>query len=223
MAKCKKCGKMGLFLKLNKEGLCNECASNVVKIASRITNIDKELKMQDKQFAKLTAAEEKYEENGDINNIISVYEEVFIKEKSTLVTQSRWFKLADLYVKNGQNDKAWAWLNQLAILHPDYTAKIEEKRYKILKKENKHLEDAMIHLMASIGYSEGNAGPLAYYNAYGRNKFLKEVPSLIKKLKWEESDIEKLEKILSDSISQKKFDYKKMVSSVKDFVNSKNK
>ena len=95
MAKCKKCWKMVLFLKLNKEGLCNECASNVVKIASRITNIDKELKMHDKQFAKLTAAEEKYEENGDINNIISVYEEVFIKEKSTLVTQSRWFKLAE--------------------------------------------------------------------------------------------------------------------------------
>ena len=223
MAKCKKCGKSGLFLKLNSVGLCNDCASIAAKTVVRTSSIDAEIKRQDKHLDKLTAAEEKYAEDGDINKIISVYEDVFIKEKSTLITQSRWFKLADLYVKNGQNDKAWAWLNQLAGLHPDYMAKIEEKRYKILKKENKHLEDAMIHLMASVGYSEGNAGPLAYYNAYGRNKFLKEAPSLIKKLKWDESDIDKLEKILSCSISQKKFDYNKMASGVKAFVNSKNK
>ena len=190
MAKCKKCGKKGLFLTVNSDGLCKDCATKVTKAENNITrttsNIDAELKKQDAHLAKLTAAEIKYKEDGDINKIIAVYEDIFIKQKSTLVTQKRWFGLADLYVKNGQNDKAWAWLNQMAVLHPDYTSKIEEKRYKILKKENKHLEDAMIHLMASVGYSEGNAGPLAYYNAYGKNKFLKEAPSLIKKLKWDE-------------------------------------
>ena len=189
MAKCKKCGKKGLFLSLNGDGLCKDCASKIIKtksntVSKRISDIDAELKKQDEHLDKLTAAEEKYKEDGDIDKIIAVYEDIFIKQKSTLVTQKRWFNLVDLYIKNGQNDKAWAWLNQMTILHPEYNSKVEEKRYKILKKENKHLEDAMIHLMASIGYSEGNAGPLAYYNAYGRNKFLKEAPSLIKKLKW---------------------------------------
>ena len=143
MAKCKKCGKKGLFLILNSAGLCNDCAAKVEKAnvdtKKSISNVGAELKKQDEHLDRLAAAETEYKQNGDINKIIAVYEDVFIKQKSTLNSQKRWFDLVDLYIKNGQNDKAWAWLNQLAILHPDYISKIEEKRYKILKKENKHL------------------------------------------------------------------------------------
>ena len=35
MAKCKKCGKKGLFLILNSDGLCNDCASKAQRIVER--------------------------------------------------------------------------------------------------------------------------------------------------------------------------------------------
>ena len=222
MARCKKCGKGGLFFKVNADGLCADCEKKKRKAstASSLSQLNRELKKQDKDLARLTKAEAQYEKDDDIEKLISVYEAVFITEKSTLVTQSRWFELVDLYLKTGQNDKAWAWLNQLAIEHPDYLYKIEDKRHKILKKENR-LIDAMLSLMASIGYSSGNAGPSTYYQEYGKKKFLKNALPLIKKLKWTEDDLNCLEDILSSSIGKAKFDYNLLRKKYKEFLDSK--
>ena len=219
MAKCKKCGKGGLFFKVNSDGLCADCAKRKRQTTPTMS-IDQELKKQDKEFARLTKAEAQYEKDNDIEKLISVYEEIFITQKSTLITQSRWFKLVDLYLKTGQNDKAWAWLNQLAIQHPDYMYKIEDKRYKILKKEGR-LTDAMFSLMASVGYSEGNAGPAMYYQEYGQKKFLKDATPLIKKLKWAENDLNTLEEMLASTIGNTQFDYHTLREKYIVFLDSK--
>ncbi len=223
MARCNKCGKHGLFLRVNTNGLCVDCAKKQtpVKITPTVDSLRQELAQQDKHIELLLKAEKAFETDNDVNKLIAVYEDVFIKQKSTLNSQSRWFKLVDLYLKVGQNNKAWGWLNELAITHPEHTNKIEEKRYKILKKEGKHLMDAMFHLMSSIGHSQGNAGYVAYYQEFGRNKFLKEAPSLIKKLKWDDTDLATLEAMLASTISINKFDYDKLRKLFKEYIASK--
>lgn len=225
MAKCKKCGKGGLFFKVNAKGLCSDCAKkNELLSSPSIYSLQQELKKQDEIFnrdlARLTKAEDQYEKDNDIEKLISVYEEAFVEGKSSVNSQSRWFKLVDLYIKAGQNDKAWAWLNQLSIQHPDYMDKIEDKRHKILKKEGR-LIDALLSLMASIGYSSGNAGPAAYYQEYGRKKFLKNAQPLINKLKWTESDLDCLEEMLSSSIGKMQFDYHSLRNKYKEFLANK--
>jgi hypothetical protein len=219
LAKCKKCGRSGLFFKVDADGLCADCAKKKSQTAPTMW-IDQELKKQDKEFERLTKAETQYEKDNNIEKLISVYEDVFITQKSTLITQSRWFKLVDLYLKAGQNDKAWAWLKQLSIQHPDYMNKIEDKRYKILKSEGR-LFDAMISLMASIGYSSGNAGPAVYYQEYGKKKFLNDAPPLIKKLKWAESDLNTLEEMLASTIGNTQFDYQTLRKKYKAFLDNK--
>ncbi len=86
--------------------------------------LSNEVNKQNAEFAQLTTAEATYRSDGDIEKLIAAYEDVFITNKSTIVTQSRWFNFVDLYLKSGQNDKAWAWLNQLAVQHPDYMSKL---------------------------------------------------------------------------------------------------
>ena len=81
--------------------------------------------------------------------------------------------------------------------------------------------DAMFHLMSSIGHSQGNAGYVAYYQEFGRNKFLKEAPSLIKKLKWDDTDLATLEAMLASTISINKFDYDKLRKLFKEYIASK--
>lgn len=223
MAKCNKCGKRGLFLKVNSYGLCADCAKKqtTIKITREVDSLRRELAQQDKDLEILLKAEKDFEDDNDIAKLIVVYEDIFIKQKSTLNSQSRWFKLVDLYLKLGQNDKAWGWLNQLAITHPEYTYKIDEKRYKILKKEGKHLMDAMFYLMSSIGHSQGNAGYAAYYQEFGRKKFLKEAPSLIKKLKWDDTDLAALEAMLASTISKNNVDFHKLRKLFKEYIGSK--
>lgn len=221
MPKCRLCGKSGLFFRVNDDGLCSNCANKQrTPVSKPIRSVQQEVAKQDKELSRLLKAEEAYDKDNDIQQLISVYEDVFITQKSTLNSQSRWFSLVDLYLKAGQKDKAWAWLNQLSVQHPDYMSKIEDKRYRILNKEGRFL-DAMLSLMASIGYAEGNAGPLAYYQAYGKDKFLKSAPALIKKLKWPTTDLDSLEAMLSSSIGKTQFKYSTLRDKYKKFVESK--
>ena len=221
MSKCRLCGKSGLFFRVNSNGLCTDCAKKQsIPVLKSTQSLQQEIAKQDKDLSRLIKAEEAYDNDQDIQKLISVYEDVFITQKSTLGSQSRWFKLVDLYMKAGQNDRAWAWLNQLAIQHPDYMYKIEDKRFRILNKEGR-LVDAMLSLMASIGYSEGNAGPLAYYQAYGKTKFLKAAPTLLKKLKWPTTDLDSLEAMLSSSIGKTEFNYSSLREKYKRFIERK--
>lgn len=79
----------------------------------------------------------------------------------------------------------------------------------------------MLSLMASIGYSTSNTDRVTYYQSYGKSKFLKDAPMLIKKLKWQESDLLKLEAILSSSITKKQFDYNLLRDKYQKFLTSK--
>lgn len=79
----------------------------------------------------------------------------------------------------------------------------------------------MLCLMASIGFSEGNAGHEAYYQAYGREKFRKNDLPLIKKLKWSEEDLNALDILLSSSIGKTRFNYDTLRKNYKNFLNSK--
>lgn len=221
MSKCKSCGKSGLFFRVNADGLCNSCANKMQSsFSDPAQGIHQKVEKQNIELTRLVKAEEAYDNDKDVDKLIAEYEDVFITQKSTLNSQSRWFKLVDLYLRTGQKDKAWAWLNQLAIQHPECLSKIEDKRYRILNSEGRLL-DAMLSLMASIGYAEGNNGPMEYYQMYGRNRFLKAAPSLIKKLKWSTNDLNLLEAMLASCIGETKFNFSALRGKYKRFIESK--
>ena len=62
---------------------------------------------------------------------------------------------------------------------------------------------------------------IAVFIFFCRNKFLKEAPSLIKKLKWDDTDLATLEAMLASTISINKFDYDKLRKLFKEYIASK--
>lgn len=234
MPKCKNCGKSGFFVVVNSDGLCTSCARE----AKRSEKIDEEVlhdlrkdpkyreleekhRQQDIDLKTVLDAESEYAQDHDLNKIIAVFEKVFVYGNSTLNSQSRWFDLVDYYLKAGMNDKAWAWLNLMTTKHPDYLYKIEYYRFKILKKEGKYYQDAMLHLMLSIVLSYGDEDSKNYFTRYGEDKFRKESRILVKKMGWNGNDIDSLVNIMKESFDGKKCDTAQLEKKYKSFVQAK--
>ena len=144
MAKCSKCGKSGLFLKIDKNGLCKDCAAMKTSSASMDLNklrteIAAQTAKADKQLERLNAARNKYEPAGDYESLIKVYESVF-KEKNDWNTCTHKLRLAEYYLKAGYNDKSWLLLTRMVTEFPDDLTRIRRQQYKQLKSEKKYDE-----------------------------------------------------------------------------------
>ena len=86
---------MGLFDFLKKETV-SKSQNNYRKINSTLTDI---LEEQDKQIAAIHNAEDKYEQDHDIDSLIAFWEKIW-KQGGLLFNGSKWtFRLPDLYIK----------------------------------------------------------------------------------------------------------------------------
>lgn len=118
---------------------------------------DEYLKKSDDQINRINIERQLAKETGDDTNLIKVYEEILLKEGLCFVGNSHVIRLAELYYKNNQMDKAWGYLNKIGVesKHADMLDKIRDVQVKILKKENKYL-DALISQMAALFYQNNN-------------------------------------------------------------------
>ena len=151
MAQCKQCGKKGLFLCINARGLCETCNNALIKKELEKAKEQKrqqeeakrkreeEDRVADKQINQLNDARNKYLSVGEYDKLIAVYEEVF-SVPTTWNSASHKLSLAEYYQKNGQNDKAWALLNSIALDYPDEAYRARRSQYHQLKNEKKYLE-----------------------------------------------------------------------------------
>ena len=170
-----------------------------------------ELKYQDKLLNRLGKAERKYEEDGDINKLIKEYEYLFITADPPCGTSSN-MNLVKCYMKTGQNDKAWAYLNRLLQRKEAELHKIRFEQAKILTKEKKYADAILMHLLGYLAISEWSPAPQ-------QEALIKKVTPLIKKLKWDESVANDLASILETHVNNKDFDAASMVKAYRNYSN----
>lgn len=145
MAKCNKCGKSGLFLAVNGDGICSKCAAQekrskaikeeLYRIDPSFRKMSDDLKEQDRLLKIALDARERYREDGDCEKAIAAYEKVMLQSDPPLKSHAHTMFLVDLYIKSGRNDKAWGFLNSLTGTDRLPIEKIRGYQAKILKKK----------------------------------------------------------------------------------------
>lgn len=152
MAQCKQCGKKGLFLRINAQGLCGVCIDALKKKELEKAKEQErqweeakkkrqeENRIADKQINQLNDACNKYLSVGEYDKLIAIYEEVF-SVPTTWNSVGHKLSLVEYYQKNGQNDKAWSLLNSILLDYPDEAYRIRRVQYRQLKKEKNYLEE----------------------------------------------------------------------------------
>ena len=213
MAKCKRCGKKGLLLKVDDNGLCAECAAIVSQqLDSVITDFeaiaakqDEWLNHQDALLKDVLKAREEYKEDGDIEKAIAALEAAIIEAEPPLFSSHTSF-LVDLYKKSGQNDKAWSLLNSCIL---DFARcdrhermamwQIRFEMAKLLKEEKKY-SDAIGMYMLKYVYDIARGTEASA--TYDEERFLKNIKPCVSKLKWNDDIVSDLVAIVHGNIKR---------------------
>lgn len=215
MAKCKRCGKKGLLLKVDANGLCAECAAQV---SQRLDNViaeleaigakqDEWLNHQDALLKDVLKAREEYKEDEDVDKAIAALEAAIIEEEPPLLNaQAHTRFLIDLYKKSGQNDKAWGLLNSCILDSAKYDGherldmwQIRFEMAKMLKDEKKYSDAVGMYMLKYIhNISSGTEASAAY----DEERFRKDIKPCISKLKWNDDIVSDLVAIVQNNIKR---------------------
>lgn len=215
MAKCKLCGKSGLFMSVNENGLCKSCASR----QKRNETITEELYRKDPAFRKLTddlseqdrlleivlKAHKQYSIDGDCEKAIVAYEEVMLHPTVPLNSNTHTSFLVDLYIKAGQNDKAWGFLNSLIGTDRLPIEKIRNYQAKILKKENRHKDAIEMIMLEHLAKAKWNG-------VFNKEAFLKAIKPSANKLKLDDSFAIELSNLIQHHVDIGNFDESSLIT-----------
>lgn len=132
-----------------------------------------------------------YQDDGDINKCIKIYEDILLRGTSWN-SFNYCMTLANLYFKSKQYDKAWGFLNWTQLhfsylpSHTDYMmVKIRYLQFKILKSEKRYL-DALEMLLFSYLYTVYGADGKVYFN---KSKFFKESKTTARQIRISEEEL----------------------------------
>lgn len=192
-----------LFFNRHKKSTTSESSSNKTVKSNPISrnntyNIE-ELKrrneIEDKRSNEeniiLCNAYHNYQDDGDINKCIKIYEDILLRGTSWN-SFNYCMTLANLYFKSKQYDKAWGFLNWTQLhfsylpSHTDYMmVKIRYLQFKILKSEKRYL-DALEMLLFSYLYTVYGADGKVYFN---KSKFFKESKTTARQIRISEEEL----------------------------------
>ena len=138
--------------------------------------IDKYLAQQSRLLSSLS------KNDGTLQGQIKSYEYAFLVADPPLQNAtSHELRLAELYIKAGQNDKAWGYLNKVYSDHMadrDALWKVRDLQAKILKKEGRYMEALEMYVLK---YAE----KVCDYKSQV-DMIEKDIRPCINKLKWDE-------------------------------------
>ena len=221
MAKCNKCGKSGLFLTVNRDGICSKCVAQekrskaikeeLYRTDPSFRKMTDELKEQDRLLKIALDARERYREDGDCEKAIAAYEKVMLQSDPPLKSHAHTMFLVDLYIKSGQNDKAWGFLNSLTGTDRLPIEKIRGYQAKILKKENKHKEAIEMIMLEYLAKSEWN-------RTFDRESFVKAIKPSLNKLKLDTTFAEELSDIVQQQVAAGKFSENLVITKYRDLI-----
>ena len=181
----------------------NNASSKTISKATPYTasmeELDKILVDSNKAIEDMQKADEVYNQDGDIEKRIRVYEK-YLNEKPKWNSFNFNLSLAKMYEKAGRNNDAWGYLNQLYIWSIDPTAvggdtsKVRYEQFKVLKSEKKYA-DAMVMLVSSYLINAYEIKGI-YFN---KDKFFKDAKTIAKKLGRDEESL----KAFADDLERK--------------------
>ena len=100
-----------------------------VQLEKEERELQEKLDKQDKQMQSVFAAENKFESDGDIDSLISFWEDIW-ESGGLLFNGSKWaFRLPDLYIEQKRYDDALRILKM--IKNPSYKEKVDSYAEKI--------------------------------------------------------------------------------------------
>ena len=110
--------------------------SSHVLIEKECHELNNSIKNQDKQIESIFSAENKFETDGDIDSLISFWEDIWASG-GILFNGSKWtFRLPDLYMKQKRYDDALRILKM--IKNPSYKEKVDSYVGKIEIAKSRH-------------------------------------------------------------------------------------
>lgn len=199
---------MGLFDLFKKK----PAAGNIQKYFPDHDAQQESLKYQSELLGKVNAANAQYAEDGNIDALIKVYEFAFI-ESTPPCKSSQNLKLVDLYLKTGQNNKAWHFLNSLITSQEAPIEKIRHEQARILKKEKRYVYALEMTMYEHLHKYEWN-------NTFHRDAFIKDAGVCIRALKWEDiSDV--LADMIEKQVAKHNYDDLSLRESYYDFLKTK--
>ena len=154
-----------------------------------VKDISRIIEDSDKAIADMHKADAAFEKDEDIEKRIRVYEK-YLLEKPQWNSFNFNLSLAKMYVKNGHNDKAWGYLNQMYLwaIDPDAiggdASKVRFEQFKILKAEKKY-KDAMLMLVSSYVLNAYAVRDM-YFN---KSKFTKDAKTTAKAIGFSEDQL----------------------------------
>ena len=193
-------GLLDLFNQKKKTTVKKPAATKKPTASNTYKNLDKIIRDSDKAIAEMQKADDVFEKDGNLEKRIEIYEKYLLKEPQWNSFNFN-MALANMYVKAGRNNDAWAYLNQMYSWAVDPNviggdaAKVRFEQFRLLKSEKKY-EDALVMLVSSyvIGAYELQK---TYFN---KAKFKKDAKTTLKAIGFMETDSEAFADDLENAI-----------------------
>lgn len=166
MAKCIKCGRKGLFLQVNKNGLCAEC---VAANDAHYEELRRQHEGDQRKYAEYCAINQKYQEANALEPVdrIAAYERLMKEYPNYIAINSMRRQLATFCRMEKQYGKAWQLLNQAyfeAMRNPEVGAPSPSIRYEqflVLSEEGRRPLEA-VQLLGCFYILRGECPPSFY-------------------------------------------------------------
>ena len=192
---------------------------------SKIEELDRILENSDKAIAECQKAYEQYNKDGDLGKLISVYEKFFL-QKPQWNSFNFCGALADMYIKAGENDKAWSYLNLLYTWTIDpkcnvhgYDGEVRYLQFKLLKSE-KRFREALIMLVSSYVLK---AYPFQGTVHFNKKRFMKEAKTTAKGIGFSDEDLNRFADKLENELKKKKLTERNVKTLCNSFYSTLNK
>ena len=171
------------------------------------------LDYQNKLLDAVNNATAQYSNDNDLDAIIKAYEHAFI-EANPPCHSSQNLKLVGFYVKKGELNKAWGYLNRLQSTQEAPTEKIRNEQFRILKKEKRFIP-ALDMLMGEHLLTYSNQ------TSFNRDRFLKEAGVCTRALKWDEGVLNDMADMLAVQLKNKDYNESKLHDTFSNYLKSK--
>ena len=182
-------------LEINSDDIKKEMIDNHPWFAELVESNQRTLEQGDK----LNDAYNEFKINKNYEDVIAAYEEILLDDDSKMIGTVHSIRLAEFYIATNQHDKAWGYLNKLALQTYGLIDKIRRTQHKILKKEKKYTE-ALLFLMYYYMHKNKRNG------IFQESMFRKDANVLFKKIGLDVDCVDQITTVMRTQIGDNIYD-----------------
>lgn len=168
------------------------------------------LDYQNNLLNRVNIAQQRYKQDGDLDLVIKELEYAFIDAKPPC-RSSQNMDLANYYIKAGDNNKAWGYLNYLLSNQMAPKKDIRFVQARILKKEKKWSYAIEMYLLGYLDKSALN-------NHFQEEMFIKDIQSCVNKLGWDEKTVNGICQMIKGQVKVRNYNESTLSSAYRSFI-----